>query len=78
MEIPPIGYYDDFGVVVPKALVRVAFPSFAQFNDEFFIVLEKLLSPAHPELEFPGLTLSFRDKFEGVIAGSSLPKERSG
>ena len=39
LEIPVLGYIDDFGLVAPLPLTEDAFPAFTQLNDIFGFVL---------------------------------------
>ena len=75
-EIPWVGYFDDFGIVAPRPLNKFAVKSFASFNDDLFVMLEKLRSGSGPTLQSLGLTICFRYECEEVIASVSLSKEQ--
>lgn len=46
LEIPFIGYDDDFGLVAPRDLVELALRTFTKFNDELVIMPKKDISGA--------------------------------
>ena len=76
MKIPRIRYYDDFGIVAPRALVRAALGSCTGFDELLRIMLKKKRSEAGPTTEFLGAPIGFRDDRPEVIARMPRSPER--
>ena len=76
LKIPRIRYYDDFGIVAPRALVRAALDSCAGFDELLRIMLKKKRSEAGPTTEFLGSPIGFRDDRPEVIARMPRCPER--
>ena len=68
LKIPRVRYYDDFGIVAPRALVHAALDSFTGFDELLRIMLKKKRSEAGPTSEFLGVPIGFRDDRPEVIA----------
>ena len=76
LKIPCVGYYDDFGIVAPRAMAKLALLTFTNFYDEPFLILKRNKSEADSNLDFSKLTISSRDEVKEVIASLALSKER--
>ena len=76
LQIPCIGRYDDFGVILSERLVETALDVFASFNEALLIVLKEKKPENGARLEPRGLVISFRNDGCPVIAGLSLAEEK--
>ena len=76
LEIPCVGYYDDFGVILPECLVKDGLAVFTSFNKALMIISKDSKSEYGTLLEFLGLTISFRNDGSPTLASLSLPRKK--
>ena len=76
LKIPCVGYYDDFGIILPECLVRDGLGFFTSFNRALLIILKDSKSEFGTLLEFLGLTISFRNDGSPTLASLSLSQEK--
>ena len=71
-EIPRIGYYDDFRIVLPEGLITDALDIPTSFKKALMIILKENKSEYGALLEFSGLVISFRNGEGPILASLSL------
>ena len=76
LKIPCVGYYDDFGIILPGRLVKDGLGIFASFNQALMIISKDSKSEFGILLEFLGLAISFRNDGSSTLASLSLPPEK--
>ena len=76
LKIPCVGYYDDFGIILPVCLVKDGLDIFTSFNKALFIILKDKKSEFGTFLEFLGLIISFRNDGSPILASLSLSPEK--
>ena len=76
LKIPCVGYYDDFGLILPECLVKDGLGIFTSFNRALLIILKDSKSEFGTLLEFLGLTISFRNDGSPTLASLSLSHEK--
>ena len=68
LKIPRIGYYDDFGIILPECSIKDALDIFTSFNKVLLIILKGNKSEYGALLEFLGLLISFRNDGGPILA----------
>ena len=76
LKIPCVGYYDDFGIILPECLIKDGLGIFTSFNRALMIILKDSKSEFGTLLEFSGLAISFRNDGSATLASLSLPPEK--
>ena len=76
LKIPCVGYYDDFGIILPECLVKDGLSVFTSFNKALRIILKDSKSEFGTLLEFLGLTISFWNDGSPTLASLSLSQEK--
>ena len=76
LNLPCVGYYDDFAIVAPKLVIDKALQAFTTLRDELFAILKKSKSEAGPNLELLGLAIHFEEGYEDAIATLELAPTR--
>ena len=76
LKIPCVGYYDDFGIILPECLIKDGLGIFTSFNKALMIILKDSKSEFGALLEFLGLAISFRNDGSPTLASLSLSQEK--
>ena len=76
LKIPCVGYYDDFGLILPECLIKDVLGIFTSFNKALMIISKDKKSEYGALLEFLGLTISLRGNGSPIMASLSLSQEK--
>ena len=76
LKIPRIGYYGDFGIILPESLMKNAFGVFASFNKALIIISKEKKSGYGALTEFLGMVIRFRNDGGSVLASLPLAEEK--